>query len=346
MRVYAGIDEAGYGPMFGPMTVGRCVLNIPNLPPAPTRTGGLDPGGPPDLWKRLSKAVCRRIGEAKSKKQPRIAVNDSKKLTSKAAGVRHLERGVLAFLALGDQQPGDVAELLDTLGETRHRRPEDLPAWYTPTDDAPWQTLPSRNEADALALDRGLLRHTAHRIGVELGQPSGLGVAVVYEDEFNTRVAQTHSKAAVSFTCVGRHLRHVWDHHAAQHPVVVIDRQGGRQRYRDPLALLFPDDEVDVVEESATVSAYEVVGRNPEHRMAVRFETEADANHMPVALASMTAKYVRELLMHRLKVWFAQRCPDVKPTAGYGTDGNRFGREIAPHLGRLGLTMDQVRRQS
>ena len=348
MRVYAGIDEAGYGPMFGPLTVGRCVLLVPNLPAADTAAGGFDASGPPDLWRRLNKAVCRRISEAKQ----RIAVNDSKLLTSKASGVKHLERGVLCFLALMENaaegkvfsETQNVNTLLGLLGETCHREEELLP-WYAASEETPWQALPTRNDAGALALDRGLLRRTATRIGVSTGD---MGVAVVFEDKFNERVALTRSKAAVSFTCVGQHLRAVWDRFGAGRPVVVVDRQGGRTRYRDHLATVFPEGDVAVVQESADCSVYEVVerGSNPPRRMAVRFETGADGNHMPVALASMTAKYVRELMMHRFQAWFAQRCPDVKPTAGYGTDANRFGREIAPHLAGLGLTMGQLRRRA
>ncbi len=339
MLIYAGIDEAGYGPMFGPLTVGRCVLAIPKAAPAETATGGFPASGPPDLWARLNKAVCHRISEAKQ----RIAVNDSKLLTSKAAGVKHLERGVLAFAALMDRHPADVAELLDQLGETEHRA-DTLPAWYAATDDAPWQALPEAQDPGQLALDRGLLKHTAQRIGVTTGD---LAVAVVFENRFNTMVAQTHSKAAVSFTYVGRHLQSIWLQFAEERPVVVVDRQSGRQRYREQLALLFPEAQVAVIEESPECSVYEVYEDQATGRaMAVRFETGADGNHMPVALASMTAKYVRELMMHRFQAWFTRRCPDVKPTAGYGTDANRFGREIAPHLAGLGLTMAQLRRQA
>ena len=87
MFVYAGIDEAGYGPLLGPLVIGRAVLVIPKLAhDAPT----------PDLWLRLGKAVCKRISD----RAGRIAINDSKKLTTKAAGIRHLELGCLAFDAL------------------------------------------------------------------------------------------------------------------------------------------------------------------------------------------------------------------------------------------------------
>ena len=69
MYIYAGIDEAGYGPMFGPLLVGRAVFCVPNLEPdAPL----------PHLWQRLSRVVCRNLSGRKG----RIAVNDSKKLTS------------------------------------------------------------------------------------------------------------------------------------------------------------------------------------------------------------------------------------------------------------------------
>ena len=42
--IYAGIDEAGYGPMLGPLCVASSVFVLDEHDPA---------GGPPDLWRLL-----------------------------------------------------------------------------------------------------------------------------------------------------------------------------------------------------------------------------------------------------------------------------------------------------
>ena len=52
--------------------------------------------------------------------------------------------------------------------------------------------------------------------------------------------------------------------------------------------------------------------------------------HLPVALASMTAKYLRELAMIRLNRFFREALPEIKPTAGYVQDGRRFLQEVRP----------------
>lgn len=329
MFVYAGIDEAGYGPLLGPLVVGRAVLVIPALAwDAPT----------PDLWLRLGKAVCKRISD----RAGRIAINDSKKLTSKAAGVKHLELGCLAFTGLTGDRPATLDAWLDALGEITHRSPELLP-WYAPTDDHPWQALPAAQTDGEIAVAGAMLSQCAQRIGVEMG---GFGAAVVCEDRFNKMVAATRSKASVSFTFVAKHLLHVWERYSEHRPTVIVDRQGGRTRYRDLLAQSFPGVRVDVHEESDTASSYELKDAAGKRSMRVTFMVDAEQSHMPVALASMVSKYTRELMMARFNHYFASRVPGLKPTAGYAKDGQRYLQDLTPHLPGLGLTPDRLSRTS
>lgn len=320
MYVYAGIDEAGYGPMFGPLLVARAVITIPKVNRA-------DLPAAPQLWQRLRRAVCRTLQGAHG----RIVINDSKKVHTPASGVRHLERGVLAFAAMAGHRLGDLHDWLDWLGESCHHALDHLP-WYVPCSDRPWEPLPGACTAGEIAVARNLLESTCRRIGVEL---SDLGAAVVLEDRFNRMVAATRSKASTSFTFVAGHLQHIWDRYGEHNPFVAVDRQSGRSHYRELLAFTFPQAEIRILDEGQDTSAYQL--HAGDKAMTVTFEVDADSNHMPTALASMTAKYTRELMMARFQAWFTHTAPDIKPTAGYATDAQRFWRELQPRIADLAI---------
>lgn len=49
----------------------------------------------------------------------------------------------------------------------------------------------------------------------------------------------------------------------------------------------------------------------------VRFEVDADARHLPVSLASIVGKYVRELSMHRISRFYRGHGSDVPLASGY-----------------------------
>jgi ribonuclease HII len=78
----------------------------------------------------------------------------------------------------------------------------------------------------------------------------------------------------------------------------------------------------------------------------ITFASKSDEHHFPVALASMIAKYTRELQMIRLNRYFAGMMPELKPTAGYVTDGRRFLKEIEPLLANNGINRDDLVRTS
>ena len=327
MYVYAGIDEAGYGPMFGPLLVGRFVLTVENLDPWSQA---------PDLWEHLRAAVCREPGKSRG----RVAVNDSKKLYSRATGLKRLEEGTLAFAGLGGLEPASVDGWLDGIGETRHR--DDLASmpWYAPSDEHPWQPLPSACTEGQIAVARSMLKTAAKAARVSVAD---LGAAVVFEDHFNEMVSRTRSKAAANFTFVGKHLEAIWQRFGDHHPTVVVDRQSGRRNYRELLSFMFPSAAMTIKDETETSSVYRIDGGK--RCMTVHFEVEAEQRHMPVALASMLAKYTRELLMARFQDWFRSRAPDIKPTAGYALDAKRFWHQIEPMLGELAIKPDSLKRR-
>ena len=325
--IYAGIDEAGYGPLFGPLVVGRAVFGLKHFSSSDAPPGQA-------LWKHLEDVIATTIGKRKG----RIVVNDSKKLHSKSSGTKHLEFGVLLFSELAGVAVDRVDRWLDGMGEKSHRQLDALP-WYQAADDRPWRALP-RNWTDGeMAIARSMLKRAADREGFEV---LDLGASLVFEDRFNQMVKATRSKASTNFTFVMGHLRSIWDRYGEQHPVVITDRQSARMRYRELLAMSFDNANIQIMEETDSCSAYRIESKS--RSMTVQFEVEADGNHMPVALASMISKFSRELMMARFQAWFTERAPDVKPTAGYGSDGKRFWTEIEPLLPELSIDGSQLKR--
>ncbi|MDZ4656912.1 MAG: hypothetical protein SH868_04960, partial [Bythopirellula sp.] len=107
---------------------------------------------------------------------------------------------------------------------------------------------------------------------------------------------------------------------------VVCDKHGGRNRYGALLQHHFPDVWIDTLAESGPASRY--AWGPPESRVDICFRVKGEAE-LPVALASMTAKYHRELAMRAFNAFWCARIPDLRPTAGYPTDAKRYKAAIA-----------------
>lgn len=314
MLVYAGIDEAGYGPMLGPLCVGCTAFVLEDADPAE---------GPPNLWSILSDALCR----SKRDGRKRIAIDDSKKLkganTSRTIHpLAHLERGVLAFAGADGDLPADDAALFDRLGVEMADRP-----WYA-SDTA----LPLAWSVDELHIASARLHRVMTRAGVACPL---LRCRAIDPQDFNEDVARMGRKSAVNFDAAMRHADAVWRAWPHAHPRVIVDRQGGRISYRRQLQMTWPEAHIRIVAESAEMSRYRLDRAGS--LLTISFHRESEGRHLPVALASMTAKYVRELHMARLNRFFIGHMPELKPTAGYVQDGRRYLQDIAPLIDELGL---------
>lgn len=86
---------------------------------------------------------------------------------------------------------------------------------------------------------------------------------------------------------------------------------GGIRRYPERFAHL-DRSRTRVLEETRTRASYAIEGLGE-----VRFEVDADASSLPVALASMIGKYVRELAMARQNAFYRGHDPELPEVSGY-----------------------------
>jgi hypothetical protein len=105
--------------------------------------------------------------------------------------------------------------------------------------------------------------------------------------------------------------------------------------YEGMIARELPGCEVVALAESGERSRYRVREAGDGGKEAiVQFMPEAESAHLPVALASMIAKLVRELAMARFNRYWCTRMPELKPTAGYYGDAGRWLKDAAGVISR------------
>lgn len=303
MALVLGIDEAGYGPVLGPLVCGATLWRAP------------DALVDADWWDVLADAIVRahRGGDA------RLAVADSKEVFDRKRGLHSLERTVLAFATASGLARPALSEWLAALGAGPLG---DACPWYRDLAQ-PLPRDPARSAASGAA---ARLKASMESRGVGL---IALRAAVVTEDAFNARVARTRNKGAVILEAVLWHIAWALARGDDEPLYVRVDRLGGRTNYRDVLMSAWPERPLQVLATDDQRSAYRLAGR-PACELV--FATGAEQRYLPVALASMLAKYVRELLMERFNAYWLERAPGLRPTAGYYTDAQRFLADIRPLL--------------
>jgi len=85
---------------------------------------------------------------------------------------------------------------------------------------------------------------------------------------------------------------------------------GGIRKYRDHFSEFL--DGVETLRESRREARYRIAGVGE-----VSFEVKADSRHLPVAMASMVGKYLRELMMARMNGFYREADPSFPAFSGY-----------------------------
>lgn len=304
-RLLIGTDEAGYGPNLGPLVV---VATGWTLPESVT---------PANLWQELAEVLTDQYKSAGR----RLFVADSKLVYSSGDGLESLEVPVLAFLRTLGHGCSDIRELAATL------TPPDFPAQY---QSEPWNSnttlpLPADSCPDHIVEWTGLLKQAMETSGVRL---TGIRARILFPGEFNSQVAKTNSKGSVLSSATLTLVRELCDQFPTGNTTVFCDKHGGRNRYDEVISDHFDDQFVFRIEESRERSRYRM------GTMEFCFRTKAEAL-LPVALASMIAKYLREVLMRQFNTWWQTHVPNLKPTQGYPVDAKRFREDIASALTHL-----------
>ena len=186
--------------------------------------------------RRRRRAFGRCCGNSSSKTRTRDAkklhVNDSKLVYNTSAGLKELERSVLAVASACGEFPVDLEAFLSrvapaVVGEMR-RYP-----WYREE----WQTqFPLEQEGMSVKLFANALRAEMNRVNTRCVH---LAARVICEGELNRMFDATRNKSNVLFSVAAGHLDDLLRNFGDRDLVIICDRQGGR-------AALWADASADV----------------------------------------------------------------------------------------------------
>ena len=239
-----GIDEAGYGPILGPLVVSAAAFE------APAAEKNLA------LWDILSRSVSR----TRTARRGRVPILDSKILYHGPDGLERLERSVLAVIGAWRGLPPSMHGLFSLLCPELIGRLREYP-WYEDADSA----LPT--EADLFGI-RVAARLLAQDLAAKSLRLAGGWAEVLPEGHYNRLVNRTQNKAVVLSDLTLRLIQRVSDTYPDRELRICIDKQGGRAHYGAMLLRSFEDRHLKVIEETDKHSAYELTGSRTQWRIS------------------------------------------------------------------------------
>ena len=317
MQHIIATDEAGYGPNLGPLVIGA------------TRWESADEDF--DFQNALAEFVFDQksglVQYEKRSDSSGLMIADSKAVYT-SGKIELLERGVLASLyAIHSVVPKTVGELMGLFGVD----PDSIQdSEYFQCNDS---KLPIASDLETIELLGAKINESLARKEATIKQ---LSVATVFPKRFNEGI-EVHGNKASCLTAESLGLIKTNMNAVQADPDnrfdIRCDKHGGRNRYAPSIQETFGDSWVTIETESRPCSRYKFQNG----QAAIEFNSKGES-WLPIALASMCAKYVREIYMQRWNRYWQVHLPHLKPTKGYPVDAKRFKKDIASKQKKLGIS--------
>ena len=323
MTLVIGTDEAGYGPNLGPLVVAATVWDVAAAPDDADAA----------LAAALESAALAADPSAASA-APLWADSKTVYRGGAASGMAALELAAMSGIAVAT---GRVPAGWDACASALHiQQPDGMP----PPE---WATLASSSLP--IAIDAATCESRAGRIATALADAGAairrVACRVVHPREFNRLLDDGLNKSDILSQVTLGLAADAWSRTTCDGPAVIwCDRHGGRKSYAAVVSRHFACPLVRPLEETPARSAYEL----PEMKCRIEFCVGGERRG-PVALASLAAKYVRELSMQAFNTFWGARSPGLAPTAGYPVDAARWRRDAAAAIAAAGIHDDDLWRR-
>jgi len=303
-----GVDENGLGPRLGPLVATSVVL----------RTNG---------YRRA--ALCAR--------GLRFGVTDSKE-TGGFGRMAFTESVALALLGHRAQgHPTTADALLERLWPSsraplRRRCPDERTAAQCWAVDLSLPAFGGDPEVGAELIDRLIGRSELRVVDVQS--------RIACAGELNASHAEGRNKLDVDLALFEELIESARAR-LGEPLLAICGMVGGIRDYGSRLSR-FDGHRVHPLPGRRTQRRYRVDGLGE-----MRFEIDADARHLPVALASIVGKYVRELGMLRIGEFYRRTVPDLELASGYHDPvTGRFIERTRTSRRALGIAADCFARRA
>jgi len=324
-----GMDEAGYGPNLGPLVIACTTWRWDGT--NDENAGGSGVPSYDDCEKR-----CERFAAALLRHTAQtghaFSLGDSKTVYSGKRKLASLERVALAGLRAFGAAADSLEELLAAVDPAAASGRSQYP-WYQGAN----HPLPVAATNEEVAAAEAAIRRALAETGL---RGAGCRARVAFEGEFNRRLTATGNKAD---THAGFCLELLTAAYRQAFPsaggmVVWSDKWGGRAHYGPFIRISLATSQIECCCEGREESRYR--WRHPENGAVttLSFLAKGEARP-PVGLASLVAKYLRELFMRQLNDYWARRVSGLSPTAGYPGDARRYLQAITPQVEADGIDL-------